>query len=119
MTKKKAFTCTSASLLLLPLIHAVLLLVCGFTANLLEVPCWRDGIYVVFVVIAMILAFLFPADVFFTGSTSISLSICALRRGESKIQNIAIIVVGALLIASMILLLAWFIPRLLEGIASV
>lgn len=119
MTKNKTFTRIAASLLLLPLIHAVLLSVCAFMAYLLEAPCNRSGIYVVFVALAMILAFLFPVEVLFTSHTSIGLSICSLCRKESKIKNLAIIVAGVLLITSMILLMAWFVPRLLEGIASV
>ena len=99
MTKKKAFTCTSASLLLLPLIHAVLFAVFMGLACLLEIPCNRDGIYTVVTIIGILLMLTFPLTVIFNAPASIGLSIWALCRGESKIKNIAIIVVWMILTA--------------------
>ena len=68
---------------------------------------------------AMLLFFTFPFDVLVTSHASIACGICALCRGESKVKNTVTIIIGVLLIISIILLLAEFIPRLLEGMASV
>ena len=75
--------------------------------------------YVFFAVPAMLLFFTLPFDVLFTAHASIVCGICAMCRRGSKIKNMVTIIVSAVLIVSTILLLAEFIPRLLEGMASV
>lgn len=119
MKNKNTFTRTAASLLLIPLIHLILLGAFGGLAYLLEHPTGRGVFYVFVAVPAMLLFFTFPLDVLVTSHASIGLGIGALCRGESKVKNIVIIIISAILIISIVLLLAEFIPRLLEGMASV
>ncbi|MBQ7911634.1 MAG: hypothetical protein IJ363_12720 [Clostridia bacterium] len=119
MKKPRTLTRTAASLLLIPLIHLAFLAVSGGLAYLLEFPTNRGVFYVFFAVPAMLLFFTIPFDVLLTAQASIVCGICAMCRGGSKIKNIATIIVSAVLIIFTILLLAEFIPRLLEGMASV
>ena len=119
MKKPHTLTRTAASLLLIPLIHLAFLAVSGGLASLLEFPTSRGVFYVFFAVPAMLLFFTIPFDVLLTAQASIVCGICAMCRGGSKIKNIATIIVSAVLIIFTILLLAEFIPRLLEGMASV
>ena len=119
MKKPRTLTRTAASLLLIPLIHLAFLAVSGGLASLLEFPTNRGVFYVFFAVPAMLLFFTLPFDVLFTAHASIVCGICAMCRRGSKIKNIATIIVSTVLIVSTILLLAEFIPRLLEGMASV
>lgn len=119
MKKPHTLTRTAASLLLIPLIHLAFLAVSGGLASLLEFPTNRGVFYVFFAVPAMLLFFTLPFDVLFTAHASIVCGICAMCRGGSKIKNMATVIVSAVLIISTILLLAEFIPRLLEGMASV
>lgn len=119
MKNKNTFTRTAASLLLIPLIHLILLGAFGGLAYLLEHPTGRGVFYTFVAVHAMLLFFTFPLDVLVTSHASIACGICALCRGESKVKNTVTIIIGVLLVISIILLLAWFVPRLLEGMASV
>ena len=119
MKKPRTLTHTAASLLLIPLIHLALLAVSGGLASLLEFPTNRGVFYVFFAVPAMLLFFTLPFVVLLVAHASIGCGICAMCRGGSKIKNMATIIVSAVLIISTILLLAEFIPRLLEGMASV
>lgn len=119
MKKPRTLTRTAASLLLIPLIHLALLAVSGGLAYLLEFPTNRGVFYVFFAVPAMLLFFTLPFVVLLVAHASIGCGICAMCSGGSKIKNMATIIVSAVLIISTILLLAEFIPRLLEGMASV
>ena len=119
MKKPRSLTRTAASLLLIPLIHLILLGVSGGLAYLLEHPTGRGVFYVFVAAPAMLLFFTFPFDVLLVAHASIGCGICAMCRGGSKIKNMATIIVSAILIISVVLLLAEFIPRLLEGMASV
>ena len=119
MKKSHTLTRSAASLLLIPLIHLALLAVSGGLAYLLEHPTGRGVFYVFVAAPAMLLFFTFPLDVLVTSHASIACGICALCRGESKVKNTVTIIIGVLLIISIVLLLAEFIPRLLEGMASV
>ena len=119
MKKPLNLTRSAASLLLIPLIHLILLGVSGGLAYLLEHPTGRGVFYVFVAAPAMLLFFTCPFDVLVTSHASIACGICAMCRGGSKIKNMATIIVSAVLIISTILLLAEFIPRLLEGMASV
>ena len=119
MKKPLNLTRSAASLLLIPLIHLILLGVSGGLAYLLEHPTGRGVFYVFVAAPAMLLFFTFPLDVLVTSHASIACGICALCRGESKVKNTVTIIIGVLLVISIVLLLAEFIPRLLEGMASV
>ena len=119
MKKPRTLTRTAASILMIPLIHLAFLAASGGLAYLLEFPTNRGVFYVFFAAPAMLLFFTLPFDVLFTAHASIGCGICAMCRGESRIKNMATVIVSAVLIISTILLLAEFIPRLLEGMASV
>ena len=119
MKQSHTLTHTAASLLLIPLAHILLLAVFGVLTYLLEHPTGRGVFYVLAAIPAMLLFFTFPFDVLVTSHASVACGICALCRGESKVKNTVTIIIGVLLIVSIILLLAWFVPRLLEGMASV
>ena len=119
MKKPLNLTRSAASLLLIPLIHLALLAVSGGLASLLEFPTNRGVFYVFFAVPAMLLFFTLPIVVLLAAHASIGCGICAMCLEESKIKNMVTIIVSALLIISVVLLLAEFIPRLLEGMASV
>ena len=119
MKKPITLTRSAASLLLIPFAHILLLAVFGGLATLLEHPTGRGVFYVFFAVPAMLLFFTFPLEVLLTSITSVTYGIIAMCRGESKVKNTVSILISVLLIISIVLLLSWFIPRLLEGIASV
>ena len=119
MKKPHTLTRTAASLLLIPLIHLAFLAVSGWVAYLLEFSTNRGAFYVFFAVHAMLLFFMLPFVILLTAHASIGCGICAMCRGGSRIKNMATVIVSAVLIISVILLLAEFIPRLLEGMASV
>ena len=119
MTNKKTLTRTAASLLLIPFAHILLLAVFGGLATLSEHPTGRGVFYVFVAAPAMLLFFTFPLEVLLTSITSATCGIRAMCRGESKVKNTVSILISVLLIIAIVLLLSWFIPRLLEGIASV
>lgn len=119
MKKPRTLTRSAASLLLIPLIHLAFLAVSGGLAYLLEFPTNRGVFYVFFATPAMLLFFTLPLVVLLVAHASIGCGICAMCLEESKIKNMVTIIVSAVLIVSTILLLAEFIPRLLEGMASV
>ena len=119
MKKPLTLTRTAASLLLIPFAHILLLAVFGGLATLLEHPTGRGVFYVFVAAPAMLLFFTFPLEVLLTSITSVTCGIIAMCRGESKVKNTVSILISVLLIISIVLLLAEFIPRLLEGMASV
>jgi hypothetical protein len=67
----------------------------------------------------MILCVALPFVVVLVAHEWIDCGICAMCLEGSRIKNMVTIIVSALLIISVVLLLAEFIPRLLEGMASV
>ena len=119
MKKPLTLTRTAASLLLIPLAHILLLAVFGGLATLWEHPTGRGVFYVFVAAPAMLLFFTFPLEVLLTSIMSVTCGIRAMCRGESKVKNTVSILISVLLIIAIVLLLAEFIPRLLEGIASV
>ena len=119
MKKPRTLTRSAASMLLIPLIHLALLAVSGGLASLLEFPTNRGVFYVFFAAPAMLLFFTLPFVVLLAAHASIGCGICAMCRGESKVKNTVSILISVLLIIAIVLLLAEFIPRLLEGMASV
>ena len=119
MKKPITLTRSAASLLLIPFAHILLLAVFGGLATLLEHPTGRGVFYVFVAAPAMLLFFTFPLEVLLTSITSAICGVIAMCRGESKVKNTVSILISVLLIISIVLLLAWFIPRLLEGMASV
>jgi hypothetical protein len=90
--KKNKITRISASLLLLPLLHAVLFALFMGLSGLLEIPCDRDGIYIVTMGISILLMILFPVTVLCSTEASVGLGIWAMCRGESVVKNVIIIV---------------------------
>lgn len=115
MKKPRTFTRISASLLLLPLLHAALFAVFMGLSCLLEFPCDRDGIYIVTSSISFILLIFFPATVILSAEASVGLGIFALCRGESKIWNCIVIALWAVLTV----LTVWLTIRFWQGAMSV
>jgi hypothetical protein len=102
--KKNKITRISASLLLLPLLHAVLFALFMGLSGLLEIPCDRDGIYIVTMGISILLLILFPVTVLCSAEVSVGLGIWALCRGESVAKNVIIM---ALWVVFSILTIWW------------
>lgn len=61
-------------------------------ASLLEFPCERSGLYMIFAVPALLLVVLYPLATVAISALGTALSAFALKRGESKVWNILIIV---------------------------
>ena len=61
-------------------------------ATLLEVPCNRSGLDMIFAVPALLLLVLYPLATVAISTLGTALSAFALKRGESKVWNILIIV---------------------------
>ena len=61
-------------------------------ASLLEFQCNRSGLYMIFVVPALLLLVLYPLSTVAISAIGTALSAFALKRGESKVWNILIIV---------------------------
>ena len=61
-------------------------------ASLLEFPCNRSGLYMIFAVPALLLLVLYPLATVAISALGTALSAFALKRGESKVRNILIIV---------------------------
>lgn len=61
-------------------------------ASLLEFPCERSGLYMIFVVPALLLLVLYPLATVAISTLGTLLSAFAVKRGESKVWNILIIV---------------------------
>ena len=61
-------------------------------AALLEFPCERSGLYMIFVVPALLLLVLYPLATVAISALGTALSVFALKKGESKVWNILIIV---------------------------
>ena len=65
-------------------------------ASLLEFPCERSGLYMIFAVPALLLVVLYPLATVAISALGTALSAFALKRGESKAWNILIIVFSVL-----------------------
>lgn len=115
MTKQNRLTRISASLLLIPLLHAVLFAVFGGLSSLLEIPCDRGGIYCVTSSISFFLLTFFPMTVIASAGFSVSLGICALRRKESIAKNVTVIALWAILTVLVLCLTV----RFWQGVMSV
>ena len=61
-------------------------------ASLLEFPCDRSGLYMIFAVPALFLLVLYPLATVAISALGTALSAFALKKGESKVWNILIIV---------------------------
>ena len=61
-------------------------------ASLLEFLCERSGLYMIFAVPALLLLVLYPLATVAISAIGTALSAIALKRGESKVWNILIIV---------------------------
>jgi hypothetical protein len=95
--KQNKITRISASTLLIPLLHAVLFALFMGLSGLLEIPCDRDGIYIVTMGISILLLILFPVTVLCSAEASMGLGIRAMCRGESVAKNVILIVLWAAL----------------------
>ncbi|MBO5339307.1 MAG: hypothetical protein J6A96_06365 [Clostridia bacterium] len=80
--------------LLLHLAYAALFANFMFITGLLEVPCNRDGIYVVFATISIALLCFFPFATTGINATSVAFQIFALRKNESKVKNIVMMAIA-------------------------
>ena len=67
--------------------YVALFAVCGAMANLLESPCNREGLYMVFAVPAALLLFAYPLAGTIINIASLRAQIYALRHKESKVKN--------------------------------
>ena len=61
-------------------------------ASLLEFPCERSGLYMIFIIPALFLLVLYPLATVAISALGTALSAFALKKGESKVWNILIIV---------------------------
>ena len=107
-TKNVSKTKIAFFVLLLHLAYAALFAVFMWIAGLLEVPCDRDGIYVVFSGISIALLCLYPFAATGINATSVFFQFLALKNNESKIKNIAMLVTAILYEVAMLMCFAWF-----------
>ena len=92
-------------LLLSPLIYTVQLIMFSLITALLEQPCNKDGIYLVFAGISVFLSFFLPFCIIGTGCGSVVMQILALRNGESKIKNFLMMFISIIYLAAGFVLL--------------
>ena len=107
-TKNVSKTKIAFFVLLLHLAYAVLFAVFMSSAGLLEVPCDRDGIYVVFAGISIALLCLYPFAATGINAISVFFQFLALRNNESKFKNLAMMVTAILYEAVVLVFFAWF-----------
>ncbi len=101
-------TKTAFFTLLLHVLYAALFAVFMLIAGLLEIPCNQDGIYIVFSVISIILLCLYPLATTLINAASFFFQISALKKNESKIQNIIMMAVALIYEALVFVFFAWF-----------
>ena len=82
--------------LLLQLAYWIMLFCFGLCAALLEMPCDRGGIYTFFAIVSVMMIFVWPLYATEINIASLIFQIIALRRQESKIKNIIMMVVTVL-----------------------
>lgn len=105
---KKPFTKISALGLLAHVGYVVLTALLFWITGLLEIPCNRDGIYVVFFLVSVLMLLLHPLFSYGFSTASIVCSAIALRKGEKKACHIPLIVLCALIILATTAAHAWF-----------
>lgn len=108
MEVKSTKTQTAFYLLLLHLAYAVLFAVFTVVAGWLEVPCNRDGIYLVFSGISIVLLLLYPFCATGINAVSIFFQALAIKNSESKAKNITMTVFAVLFEVAVILFFVRF-----------
>jgi len=101
--------------LLHPIAHALLFALFTTIATLLEQPCDRDGIYVVFSSIAIFFLMTFPLVTWECSMASMVFQVLAMIKKEHVIKNVIMLIVALGYLAFDVL----FSIRLWEGMASV
>ena len=94
--------------LLLHFAYVVLFALFMLIASLLEFPCDRGGIYLVFAGISIIMLCIFPLVTTGINATSIVFQVLALRKNESKIKNIIMMAIAILYEAAVIVFFILF-----------
>ena len=94
--------------LLLHFAYVVLVALFMLIASLLEFPCDRGGIYLVFSGISIIMLCIFPLVTTGINVTSLVWQIWALRKNESKIKNIIMMAIAILYEAAVIVFFILF-----------
>ena len=95
--------------------YIVMFLIFGFVASALEFPCNRDGLYLIFADLSIVMLILHPFFATHVNICGIVFQIIALKNGESKVKNILMMVFTVLYEAASI----WFFIRFWEGAMSV
>lgn len=95
-------------ILLLHLLYAALFAVFMLIACLLEDPCNRGGIYIVFSVISIVLLCLYPLEATFINAGSVVFQVWALKENESRLQNVIMMVITVLYEIAVIILFVLF-----------
>ena len=103
-TKYPSKTNTAFFALLLHPIYAALFAFFMWIASMLEVPCDRDGIYLVFAVISIALLCFYPIVTTGVNAISIVFQVLALIQKESKIKNIIMMVIAVLIEVAIVII---------------
>ena len=104
----KNFSAASGCSLLAHVGYIALTALLFLITGLLEIPCNRDGIYIVFFLFSIFMLLLHPLFSYGFSIASIVCSSIALRKGERKAINIPLIVLCALIILATTAAHAWF-----------
>jgi len=94
--------------------YVALFFIFAFVADILEFPCERDGAYLIFAGLWIVMWLLQPLFATVFNVIGMVFQISALREGESKVKNILMMVFAVIYEAASI----WLFIRLLEGIMS-
>lgn len=108
MKRIKKFTAASGCGFLAHAGYIALTALLFWITGLLEIPCNRDGIYVVFFLVSVLMLLLHPLFSYGFSIASIICSSIALRKGERTAINIPLIVLCALIILATTAAHAWF-----------
>ncbi len=105
---KISFSKISFLILLLHFVYAALFAIFMLIAGLLEEPCNRDGIYLVFSIISIALLCFFPFAATGINNASIAFQILALLQNESKVKNIVMMAIAISYEIAVIIFFIWF-----------
>ena len=94
--------------------YIVMFLIFGFAATALEVPCNRDGAYLIFAYLWIVMWIFQPLFATVCNAIGVGFQISAMREGESKIKNILMMVFAVLYEAASI----WLFIRFWQGVMS-
>jgi hypothetical protein len=114
--KYNAVTKTKAAfwMFLANVAYIVMFLIFGFAATALEVPCNRDGAYLIFAYLWIVMWIFQPLFATVYNAIGVGFQISAMREGESKIKNILMMVFAVLYEAASI----WLFIRFCQGVMS-